>query len=190
MSYMPPDAVEYRRKRWTRPDAHRFAKPGSPEADPGFLHSWAEVARRKQAAADEAKAREAAEQDAFEREVLALRADTERLRRMLAEVKYELAWRRIVRKYSPDQPRVPAGSGRESGRWTDGGGEGDGSATTLEAERAQLVIRICMAGSSSINTDMWGNQKYWADYVCADGFTFRRYGSGGRFRAFLPDPRF
>jgi hypothetical protein len=25
-------------------------------------------------------------------------------------------------KYSPDQPRVPAGSGRESGRWTDGGG--------------------------------------------------------------------
>ncbi len=26
-----------------------------------------------------------------------------------------------VAKYSPDQPRVPAGSGRESGRWTDGG---------------------------------------------------------------------
>lgn len=25
-------------------------------------------------------------------------------------------------KYSPNQPRVPAGSGRESGRWTDGGG--------------------------------------------------------------------
>jgi hypothetical protein len=28
----------------------------------------------------------------------------------------------LERKYSPDQPRVPAGSGRESGRWTDGGG--------------------------------------------------------------------
>ncbi len=27
-----------------------------------------------------------------------------------------------VAKYSPDQPRVPAGSGRESGRWTSGGG--------------------------------------------------------------------
>jgi hypothetical protein len=25
-------------------------------------------------------------------------------------------------KYSPNQPRVPAGNGRESGRWTDGGG--------------------------------------------------------------------
>lgn len=25
-------------------------------------------------------------------------------------------------KYDPDQPRVPAGSGRESGRWTDSGG--------------------------------------------------------------------
>ncbi len=31
-------------------------------------------------------------------------------------------------KYSPNQPRVPAGSGRESGRWTDGGG-GIGSLT-------------------------------------------------------------
>ncbi|EGP07782.1 hypothetical protein CSIRO_2377 [Bradyrhizobiaceae bacterium SG-6C] len=33
----------------------------------------------------------------------------------------------IERKYSPNQPRVPAGSGRESGRWTDGGGNGNGS---------------------------------------------------------------
>lgn len=32
-------------------------------------------------------------------------------------------------KYNPNQPRVPAGSGRESGRWTDGSsGGGDGSA--------------------------------------------------------------
>jgi hypothetical protein len=28
----------------------------------------------------------------------------------------------LDRKYAPNQPRVPAGSGRESGRWTDGGG--------------------------------------------------------------------
>lgn len=40
------------------------------------------------------------------RRLKALRAEFE-------EVKREL-------KYSPDQPRVPAGSGRESGRWTDG----------------------------------------------------------------------
>jgi len=42
---------------------------------------------------------------------------------MLAEVKYELAWRRLVRKYSQNQPRVPAGS-REGGQWTSGGGGG------------------------------------------------------------------
>jgi hypothetical protein len=40
---------------------------------------------------------------------------------MLAEVKYELAWRRLVRKYSPDQPRVPAGNS-DGGQWTGGGG--------------------------------------------------------------------
>ncbi|MGD9839610.1 MAG: hypothetical protein AB7F72_09295 [Afipia sp.] len=37
----------------------------------------------------------------------------------------------VERKYSPNQPRVPAGSGRESGRWTDGnsGGMGGGTAS-------------------------------------------------------------
>ena len=30
-----------------------------------------------------------------------------------------------LRKYDPNQPRVPAGSGRESGRWTTEAGEGD-----------------------------------------------------------------
>ncbi|MBS4002645.1 MAG: hypothetical protein KGZ91_04670 [Afipia sp.] len=33
----------------------------------------------------------------------------------------------VERKYSPNQPRVPAGNGRESGRWTDGSGGGPGS---------------------------------------------------------------
>jgi len=39
-------------------------------------------------------------------------------------------------KYSPDQPRVPAGNGRESGRWTTdgGGGSGDVDATASEAD--------------------------------------------------------
>ena len=38
----------------------------------------------------------------------------------------------VERKYSPTQPRVPAGSGRESGRWTHGssGGIGTGGAIT------------------------------------------------------------
>jgi hypothetical protein len=36
---------------------------------------------------------------------------------------------RDIEKYSPDQPRVPAGSGRESGEWTTGGGDGAGRTT-------------------------------------------------------------
>ena len=33
-------------------------------------------------------------------------------------------------KYDPDQPRVPAGSGRESGEWTTSGDAASGDATT------------------------------------------------------------
>ncbi|MBN9598497.1 MAG: hypothetical protein J0G28_02330 [Afipia sp.] len=40
----------------------------------------------------------------------------------------------LDQKYNPDQPRVPAGSGRESGRWTDGsGGAGGNAASPLGA---------------------------------------------------------
>jgi hypothetical protein len=47
------------------------------------------------------------------------------------------------RKYSPDQPRVPAGNGRESGRWTsDGAGGSDGNDGNYDVaskrERAKL----------------------------------------------------
>jgi adenine-specific DNA glycosylase len=71
-------------------------------------HPWAEVARREQAAADEAKAREAAEQDEFEREVLRLRHD-------FAKLKLEYELRRFQQKYSPNPPRD------DRGRWTDSG---------------------------------------------------------------------
>jgi hypothetical protein len=122
MATIHPDAIAHHRKRWLRHDAYRFAPPGSPEADPGLSHPWAEVARREQAAADGAKARALAEQDEFEREVLALRAANARVRIMLADLKFELALRALGRKYSPDQPRVPAGN-PDGGQWTDGGGE-------------------------------------------------------------------
>ena len=184
MAYMHPAATEHLRKRWMRPDAYRFAAPGTPEAKPpGYLHPWAEVAR----AEDEAKA--AAEEDAkaaFATKVKMLQASQDRLWAMLAEVKYELAWRRLRHKYSPDQPRMPAGNS-DGGQWTSGGG-GAGR----ETSRTELtqVIRICMAGSSSIGTDRWGNQNYWADYMCADGHSFRKYGLGGKVPAFVIDPRF
>src|ERR1043166_3165000 len=77
MSYMHPALAEHLRKRWERADAYRFAAPGGPDAKgPSTLHPWAEVARQEQMAADEARARAAAEPAEFEREGWALRHDS------------------------------------------------------------------------------------------------------------------
>jgi hypothetical protein len=134
MAYMHPALAEHLRKRWVRPDACRFAAPGTPEAKPpGDLHPWAEVARQEQAAADEARARAVAEQDAFEREVLRLRHDFAKIR-----LDYEL--RRFQQKYSPDQPRVPAGN-RDGGEWTSGGGEGAGRDSGAASQDGQSLAQ-------------------------------------------------
>jgi len=118
MSYVHPAWLEHQRKRFTRADAYRLAPPGTPEAKPpGWLDPSATRVRLKEAQEDEARARAAAEQDAFEREVLALRHD-------FAKLKLEYELRRLQQKYSPNQPRD------DRGRWTDGGG-----ATELSAAR-------------------------------------------------------
>jgi len=140
MSYIHPAAVEHQRKRWTRPGAYRFAAPGTPEAKPpGWLDPSATHVRAEEAAANEARARAAAEQEAFYAEHL-------ELRRQLADIKFELALRRIFHKYSPDQPRVPAGN-PDGGQWTSGGGSGaahdDGDAPqdrdSLAQDRGSLL---------------------------------------------------
>jgi hypothetical protein len=124
MSYPHPAWVEHQRKHWLRPDSYRFARPGTPEARmPGWLDPWATRIRMKEAAEDEARARAAAEQEEFERELLELRDANARVRVMLADVKFELALRALGRKYSADQPRVPAGN-PDGGQWTGGGGAG------------------------------------------------------------------
>ena len=116
MAWIDPRYAEHQRKRWLRPDAYRFAPPGSPEAKmPGYLHPWAAVARAEEAAEDEARARAAVEQEAFERELLELRW-------LVKSLRTDLAVARLRHKYSPDQPRVPAGS-PEGGQWASGGGE-------------------------------------------------------------------
>jgi hypothetical protein len=118
MSYVNSDWSEHQRKRWLRPDwqrwvrhdAHRFAPPGSsaPES-----HAARLIEQRK---AQEEEAAHTAQQDA-------LREDLFRLRRELADIKLELALRRIFRKYSADQPRVPKGN-TDGGQWTkEGGGD-------------------------------------------------------------------
>ena len=118
MAWFHPAAVEHRRQLFTRPDgarylrhdAHRFGPPKSQEK------SWA-ARMVDQIRAEEAEAARAAEIAAFE-------AEHRALRRELAELNEELAWRALCRKYgfNPDQPR------NELGRWTDAGGESDTSA--------------------------------------------------------------
>jgi hypothetical protein len=91
------------------------------------------VARQEQAPADEAKARALAEQES-------LRADLEHLHRLVKDLRIDLALRRLRHKYSPDQPRVPAGN-PDGGQWTDGGGSGaDRSAVAGRSESVGLVL--------------------------------------------------
>ena len=200
MSYAHPIWLEGRRKYWTRPDAYRFAPPGSPEAKmPGWLDPWATRVRAKEAAEDAARARAAAEQEEFERELAELRDANARVRIMLADVKFELALRALGSKYSQNQPRVPAGS-PDGGQWTRGAravgdagaansADSDASADSTGSGAQANVIRICMLGSHMITPDRFGNQRWWADYVCADGFTFRRFGTGDYIRPFEVDRR-
>jgi len=147
MSYIHPALAEHLRKCATRPDAYRWARPGTPEARmPGWLDPWATRVRMKEAAEDEARARAAAEQDAFEREVLALRHD-------FAKLKLEYELRRFQRKYSPNQPRVPAGS-PDGGRWASGGGHNsDSSGRTRLADAGNRAIPPTQAVMSDATPD-------------------------------------
>jgi hypothetical protein len=106
MSYVNPNWLEGQRKRWTRHDAHRFAPPVAPKLF---------AARRlEQRRAEE-------EQAALDAEWQAFYAEHLELRRQLADIKFDLAWRRLCRKYgyNPNQPRD------DHGRWAEIGGGGN-----------------------------------------------------------------
>ncbi|SFK32161.1 hypothetical protein [Methylocapsa palsarum] len=50
-----------------------------------------------------------------------------------------------VRKWSDNQPRVPAGSGRESGRWTSGDAAGGAMKRRwLRGDRREVLKVLCM----------------------------------------------
>jgi len=148
--------------------------------------------RAKEAAEAAARARAAAEQEEFERELLQLRWEVKKLK-----LEHEL-WC-FEQKYSANQPRVPAGNS-DGGQWTSGAravgdaaaansADSDASADSTGSGAQANVIRICMLGSHMITPDRFGNQRWWADYVCADGFTFRRFGTGDYIRPFEVDRR-
>jgi hypothetical protein len=62
-------------------------------------------------------------------------------REMIAELGLDRAMRQLD-KFNPDQPRVPAGSGRESGQWTKDGASTSGD----EDHRMQLAGDVIHAG--------------------------------------------
>src|SRR3954452_20391321 len=111
-------------RMWIRPDIARWMKPGVDPAD--VIPALARERAQKQAAEERARAAEDAELAAeieherravaaLNEEVKELNADMARWRRRLAEEEA---------KYSPSQPRVPAGNPR-GGQWTDRtGGQG------------------------------------------------------------------
>ena len=152
-----PDAqrwIQQNAKRSIRPDVARFLKPGT---DPADVYP---------ALARERDARQAKLDREFTEAIAQERALLDGLRAELASIKAELARRRALReqeaKYSPNQPRIPAGSGRESGRWTDGHGYGPGAAVASPmADGTTDVGRSADDSSESlafneINTpDLW-----------------------------------
>jgi hypothetical protein len=150
-----PDSNAYdahQRQRWTRHDAHlwvrhdaaRFLPPGMDAAD---LHPT--LARKKDAAQAAAfEAEFAAEVAAGYRLLAVLRAEVDELR---AELKRR---RELEAKYSPSQPRVPAGN-PHGGQWTDrGGGQGQGQGQGQGTSLAQPMGNVDVGdlrGSSELN---------------------------------------
>ena len=124
MSYDSPISLEGRRRYWQRHDwprfirhdAHRFAPPNTDECK-----SCAARLVQQRHIEEEQAARAA--------ELRALHTSHLELRRQLADLKFELVWRRLCRKYgyNPAQPRD------ERGRWTDAGGGTAGAGTSRES---------------------------------------------------------
>jgi len=154
MAYFHPAAVAHRRKLYMRHDAWRLARPGKPEAKmPGWADPSATQVRLKESREEEVRA-------AFDAQLAELRAGHDRATELLAEIKYELAWRRLCRKYgyNPDQPRD------ELGRWTDTGSaeddEDDAGKTDDETEAPEQPILLAASrpkGHHYVNQSLYRN---------------------------------
>jgi hypothetical protein len=140
----PPSATDaHQRERWTRHDAHlwirndfaRWLKPG---ADPEEVYPHLK------------RQREAVEDAAFAAKIAASRRFLAAMRAEVDEMKAALARRRLEEaKYSPSQPRVPAGNPR-GGQWTDrNGGDGRSQGTGLAQPMGDVGIGD-VSGSSEL----------------------------------------
>src|SRR5258707_1338219 len=122
----PPSAYDlHQRQRWLRHDAHLWIRPDAarwlkPGTDPAEV--FPELQRQ----------RETAEDAAFAAKIAASRRFLAELRAEVDELKAALKRRRLEEaKYSPAQPRVPAGNPR-GGQWSDrSGGQSQGTGLAL-----------------------------------------------------------
>jgi hypothetical protein len=140
----PPSAYDaHQRERWLRHDAHlwirhddaRWLNPGT---DPAEVYPHLK------------RQRDAAENAAFAAQIAASRRLLAALRAEVDELKAALAKRRLEEaKYSPSQPRVPAGNPR-GGQWTDRSG---GQGTSLAQPMGNVDIGD-VSGSSEL-TDLF-----------------------------------
>jgi hypothetical protein len=144
----PDDAyLRHQRQRWLRHDAHLWIRPDAarwvkPGIDPADIYPT--LARKP----------DAAKAAAFEAEIEAGYRLLATLREEVASLRAELKRRRaLAAKYSPSQPRVPAGNPR-GGQWTDrsggqGQGESQGQGTSL-AQPMGIVDIGDVSGSSEL----------------------------------------
>jgi hypothetical protein len=130
----PPSAYDlHQRKRWTRHDAHLWIRHDAarwlpPGADPADVYPTLQ------------QQRQAAEDAAFAAKIAASRRFLAAIRAEVNELKAALARRRLEEsKYSPTQPRVPAGNPR-GGQWTDRSGGGEGTGTSLAQPMGNVDI--------------------------------------------------
>jgi hypothetical protein len=135
MAYVDPRYLEHQRKRFTRNNAHlyirhdawRFAPPGSPR------YSGNDVVRYFEPESDNLGPAGERKDTAFPGES-DWRDDPE-VQRTVAEMKQDIRELLLLYKYSPDQPRVPAGNS-DGGRWMSG--EGDDVSIVAQAGRPNI----------------------------------------------------
>ena len=145
--------LRHHRQRWLRHDAHLWIRPDAarffpPGTDPAVINPT--LPRKPDAAKADALEPELAAEVAKGYRLLAvLRAEVAELR---ADVKRR---RELEAKYSPSQPRVPAGN-PDGGQWTDrGAGRGtvanpsQGTATSLAQPMGNVGIGD-VSGSSEL----------------------------------------
>ncbi|MEA2822016.1 MAG: hypothetical protein QOJ86_4020 [Bradyrhizobium sp.] len=218
----PPSAYEvHQHKRWLRHDMHlwirhdaaRWVKPGTDPAD--VFPTLKREREQKEAARERARA---AEDAAFEAAIEGQRRVLAAIREVVDELKADRARRRPEEaKYSPSQPRVPAGNPR-GGQWTDrSGGQSTGTNLAQPMGNVELgdvggsselgdlfqikpddtstngeqvagdVIRVCTAVGVGRST-VDGVKTHFVVYECAGGRTFRVDGFGHNFRGIVRDP--